>query len=35
MANIRRHLYEILDYVVKGKVKVMTEIFSLKKINDA
>jgi dehydrogenase len=35
MANDRQHLYEALDYVAKGNVKVMTEIFSLEKINDA
>jgi alcohol dehydrogenase len=35
MANDRQHLYEALDYVAKGKVKVMTEIFSLENVNDA
>ena len=31
--NDREHLYEALDYVAKGKVRVMTEIFPLKEIN--
>jgi succinate dehydrogenase/fumarate reductase flavoprotein subunit len=35
MANDRQHLYEALDYVAKGKVKVMTAIFSLENVNDA
>jgi alcohol dehydrogenase len=35
MANDRQYLYEALDYVAKGKVKVMTEIFSLENVNDA
>jgi alcohol dehydrogenase len=35
MANDRQHLYEALDYVARGKVKVMTEIFSLENVNDA
>lgn len=29
LQNHREHLYEALDYVAKGKVKVMTETFSL------
>jgi alcohol dehydrogenase len=33
--NNREHLYEALDYVAKGKVKVMTEIFPLDEINNA
>jgi alcohol dehydrogenase len=33
--NDREHLYEALDYVAKGKVKVMTEIFPLEEISDA
>src|ERR671933_785210 len=33
--NDREHLYEALDYVAKGKVKVMTEKFPLKEINHA
>jgi alcohol dehydrogenase len=33
--NHREHLYEALDYVAKGKVKVMTEIFSLEEISNA
>lgn len=33
--NDREHLYEALDYVAKGKVKVMTEIFSLEEISNA
>ena len=35
MANDRQHLYEALEYVAKGRVKVMTEIFSLENVNDA
>jgi alcohol dehydrogenase len=35
MANDRQHLYEALEYVAKGRVKVMTEIFSLEDVNDA
>jgi alcohol dehydrogenase len=27
LQNDREYLYEALDYVAKGKVKVMTEIF--------
>jgi len=33
--NDREHLYEALDYVAKGKVKVMTEVFPLEEINNA
>ena len=33
--NNREHLYEALDYVAKGKVKVMTEIFPLDEISNA
>jgi alcohol dehydrogenase len=33
--NDRQHLYEALDYVAKGKVKVMTEIFPLEQIGNA
>lgn len=33
--NDREHLYEALEYVAKGKVKVMTEIFPLGEISDA
>jgi alcohol dehydrogenase len=33
--NDREHLYEALDYVAKGKVKVMTEVFPLEKISNA
>jgi D-arabinose 1-dehydrogenase-like Zn-dependent alcohol dehydrogenase len=33
--NDRVHLYEALDYVAKGKVRVMTEIFPLKEISSA
>ena len=33
--NDRVHLYEALDYVAKGKVRVMTEIFSLEEISSA
>src|ERR687883_1063878 len=33
--NDREHLYEALDYVAKGKVKVMTEIFPLAEISNA
>ena len=33
--NERGHLYEALDYVAKGKVKVMTEIFPLEEISNA
>jgi alcohol dehydrogenase len=33
--NDREHLYEALDFVAKGKVKVMTEKFPLKEINHA
>jgi alcohol dehydrogenase len=33
--NDREHLYEALDYVAKGKVKVMTEIFPLQEISNA
>ena len=35
MANDRQHLYEALDYVAKGKVNVITEIFPLENVNDA
>jgi len=31
----REHLYEALDYVAKGKVRVMTEIFPLEEISNA
>ena len=33
--NGREYLYEALDYVAKGKVKVMAEIFPLEDIDDA
>jgi alcohol dehydrogenase len=33
--NDREHIYEALDYVAKGKVKVMTEIFPLEEITNA
>ena len=33
--NDREHLYEALDYVAMGKVKVMTEIFPLQEISNA
>ncbi|MGB8158969.1 MAG: alcohol dehydrogenase catalytic domain-containing protein [Nitrososphaeraceae archaeon] len=33
--NDREHLYEALDYVAKGKVRVMTEIFALEDISNA
>jgi dehydrogenase len=33
--NDREHLYEALDYVAKGKVKVMTEISPLEEIRNA
>jgi alcohol dehydrogenase len=33
--NDREHLYEALDYVAKGKVKVMTETFPLEEISNA
>lgn len=33
--NDREHLYEALDYVAKGKVKVMTEISPLEEIGNA
>ena len=33
--NDREHLYEALDYVAKGKVKVMTELFPLEEIRNA
>jgi len=33
--NDREHLYEALDFVAKGKVKVMKEIFSLEDISNA
>jgi len=33
--NGREYLYEALDYVAKGKVKVMTEIFPLEEISHA
>jgi alcohol dehydrogenase len=33
--NEREHLYEALDYVAKGKVKVMSEIFPLEEISNA
>ena len=32
--NDREHLYEALDYVAKGKVRVMTEIFPLEEISN-
>ena len=33
--NDREHLYEALDYVAKGKVRVMTELFPLEEISNA
>lgn len=33
--NDREHLYEALDYAAKGKVRVMTEIFTLEDISNA
>jgi alcohol dehydrogenase len=33
--NDREHLYEALNYVAKGKVRVMTERFPLEEISDA
>jgi alcohol dehydrogenase len=33
--NDREHLYEALDYVAKGEVKVMTETFPLEEISNA
>ena len=33
--NDREHVYEALDYVAKGKVRVMTEIFPLEEISTA
>jgi alcohol dehydrogenase len=33
--NDREHVYEALDYVAKGKVRVMTEIFPLEEISNA
>ncbi|MFL6434885.1 MAG: alcohol dehydrogenase catalytic domain-containing protein, partial [Nitrososphaeraceae archaeon] len=33
--NHREYLYEALDYVAKGKVRVMTEIFPLEEISNA
>jgi D-arabinose 1-dehydrogenase-like Zn-dependent alcohol dehydrogenase len=33
--NSPEYLYEALDYVAKGKVKVMTETFSLDNIGEA
>ena len=33
--NDREHLYEALDYVAKGKIRVMTEIFPLEEISSA
>jgi alcohol dehydrogenase len=33
--NDREHLYEALDYVARGKVRVMTEIFPLEDITNA
>ena len=33
--NDREHLYEALDYVAKGKVRVTTEIFPLEEISNA
>ena len=33
--NDREHLYEALDYVAKGKVRIMTEIFPLEEISNA
>ena len=35
MQNDREYLYEALDYVAKGKVKVITEKFSLDDIGNA
>jgi dehydrogenase len=35
LQNDREYLYEALDYVAKGKVKVMTEIFPLEEISNA
>jgi alcohol dehydrogenase len=33
--NDREHLYGVLDYVAKGKARVMTEIFPLEEISNA
>jgi alcohol dehydrogenase len=33
--NDREHLYEALDYVAKGRVRVMTEMFPLEEISNA
>jgi alcohol dehydrogenase len=35
MQNDREHLYEALDYVAKGRVRVMNELFPLEEICDA
>ena len=35
LQNGREYLYEALDYVAKGKVRVMTEIFPLEEISNA
>jgi len=35
LQNDREYLYEALDYVAKGKVRVMTETFSLDEVNTA
>jgi alcohol dehydrogenase len=35
MQNDREYLYEALDYVAKGKVRVITETFSLDDISNA
>ena len=35
LQNDREYLYEALDYVAKGKVRVMTEIFPLEEISNA
>jgi alcohol dehydrogenase len=33
--NTREHLFEALEFVAKGKVKPMIEVFSLDQIGDA
>jgi len=35
MQNDREYLYEALDYVTKGKVRVITETFTLDDISNA
>ena len=35
LGNDREHLYEALDLVAKGKVRVMNKIFSLEDISNA